>query len=82
MRNLGLTLCTSSSSPSVSSHWDGLLHFGNIGQVFQRTFHLPAIDRLSSFTGILEADAQVRASTAGGFTVLDLLGSVSDLEAM
>ncbi len=76
-----LTLCTSPSSSSISSHRHGLYEFLDIFEVFNSTFKLPTIDRLSSFAGVLEADAQVRASASSGFAVLNLLRSVADLEA-
>jgi hypothetical protein len=50
------TLCGTSSSTSVSSHWDGLLVLLDILKELDGSLELPSVDSLCGFTSVLERD--------------------------
>ena len=73
-------MCAASGASSISSHRYGLLEFLDVLKVLDRTLELPAIDRLSSLSGVLEADTQVTATAASRFGIGNALGGgVADL---
>ena len=73
------TLCASSSAASISPHGNGLLHLLHILQVLDRSLNFPAIDCLCGFSGVLEADSEVRATASCRFGGCDVLRCVADL---
>lgn len=72
------TLCSTTSSTSVSSHWDGLLVLLNVLKELHGTGELPAIDGLSGLAGVLERNSKVGSARAARLVGVYLWG-VSDL---
>lgn len=79
--NLALTLSAAAGAASVPAHRDGLSLLGNVGEEGKGTLQLHAVDGLSGLTGVLEADTEVRAASAGALSGRDILSSVTDLMA-
>ena len=75
-----LTLCTSSGAASISPHGNGLLHLLHVLQVLDRSLNFPTIDCLCGFSGVLEADSEVRATTPRRLGRRDVLRCVADLD--
>jgi hypothetical protein len=50
------TLCSTSGSTSISSHWDSLLVLLNVLEELNGTLELPSVDSLGSLAGVLERD--------------------------
>ena len=76
-----LTLCSTSSSASVSPHGDGLLVLNDVIEERLCPLELPSIDGLSGLSGVLEAHTQVGAARAGALRWVDLRRCVSDLQS-
>lgn len=74
-----LTLGSATGGTGISAHGDGLLVIDNILEVDESTLQFPSIDRLGSLAGVLEADAEVRAPSAGALCVGDCVCGVTDL---
>lgn len=74
-----LTLCSTSSSASVSPHGDGLLVVDDIGEEGLRALELPAVDGLGGLSCVLEAHTEVGAARAGALRWVDLRRCVSNL---
>lgn len=74
-----LTLGGAASGASVAAHGNGHGLLGDVLEVGESLLQLHAVDGLSSLTGVLEADTQVRAPRAGALCVRNLLGGVTDL---
>ena len=51
----------------------------DISEVGEGAVELPAVDSLGSLAGVLEADAEVRAPSAGALCVGDCVCGVADL---
>jgi len=75
----GPTLSGTASRASVAAHGDSHGLLGDVLKVDKSLAQLHAVDSLSGLTGVLEADAKVRAASAGALGVFDLLGGVTDL---
>jgi len=73
-----LSLCSTSSSASVSPHGDGLLVLNDVIEERLCPLELPSIDGLSGLSGVLEAHTQVGAARAGALRWVDLRRCVSD----
>lgn len=77
-----LTLCSATSGTSISAHGNGLLVIDDIVEVDESTLQFPSVDRLGSLAGVLEADAEVGAPSAGALCVGDCVCGVTDLFTM
>lgn len=76
-----LTLSAATGAASVPTHGDGLSLLGDVVEEGKGTLQLHAVDSLSSLTGVLEADTEVRAPSAGALSGRNVLSSVTDLMA-
>ena len=76
---LRLTLSSATGRAGVPPHGNGHRLLGDIVEVDEGLLQLHAVDGLSGLASVLEADAEVRAPSAGALRVLDLLGGVTDL---
>lgn len=74
-----LTLSSAASAAGESSERNDLGLVGDVLEVDESTLQLHAVDSLSSLTGVLEADTQVRAPGAGALSGRNVLSSVTDL---
>lgn len=74
-----LTLGSATGGTGISAHGNGLLVIDDILEVDESTLQLPSVDRLGSLAGVLEADAEVRAPSAGALCVGDCVCGVTDL---
>ena len=74
-----LTLGSATGGTGISAHGNGLLVIDDILEVDESTLQLPSVDRLGSLAGVLEADAEVRAPSAGALCVGDCVCGVADL---
>ena len=74
-----LTLCASANTTSVSSEWYNFLLLSNVLQVLQSTIQLQSLDSLGGFSGVLEADSEVRATALCRFGGIDVGWGVADL---
>lgn len=74
-----LTLGGAASGASVAAHGNGHGLLGDVLEVGESLLQLHAVDGLSSLTGVLEADTQVRAPRAGALCGRNVLGGVTDL---
>lgn len=63
----------------LSPEWHSHRLLGDVVEVGQSLLQLHAVDSLGSLAGVLEADTEVRAASAGALGVLDILGGVTDL---
>jgi hypothetical protein len=77
-----LTLCSTSSSASISPHGNGLLVLDDVVEERLRPLQLPAIDGLGGLPGVLEAHTQVGAARAGALRWVDLRRCVSNLQSL
>jgi len=59
-----LALCSTSSSSSISSHWDGLLVLLNVLEELDGSLELPAIDSLGGFSRVLERDTEISSTSS------------------
>ena len=78
-RRISLTLGSAAGRTGISAHGNGLLVIDDILEVDESTLQLPSVDRLGSLAGVLEADAEVRAPSAGALCVGDCVCGVTDL---
>lgn len=74
-----LTLSGATGGTGVAAHGDSHRLLGDVVEVGESLLQLHAVDGLSSLTGVLEGNTEVRAASAGALSVLDLLGGVTDL---
>lgn len=74
-----LTLGSATDGTGISAHGNGLLVIDDILEVDESTLQLPSVDRLGSLAGVLEANAEVRAPSAGALCVGDCVCGVTDL---
>lgn len=76
---MALTLSSATGGTGISAHGNGLLVIDDIIEVDESTLQFPSVDRLGSLAGVLEADAEVRAPSAGALCVGDCVCGVTDL---
>lgn len=74
-----LTLGSATGRAGVTAHGNGHGLGGDVLKEGKGLGQLHAVDSLSSLTGVLEADTQVRAARAGALLLRNLLGGVTDL---
>lgn len=72
------TLGSTASAPGISPHWHSLALLLDVLEVGEGALKLPAVDGLGGLASILEADSQVRATSAGALSGFDLGRSVAD----
>lgn len=75
-----LALSATAGAASEPPHGDSLELVGDVVKESKSTLELHAVDGLSGLTGVLEADAQVRAPGAGALSGRNVLSSVTDLK--
>ena len=75
-----LTLSSATSATSVPPHGNRLGLVGDVVEESKSALKLHAVDSLSGLTGVLEADTQVRAPSAGALCGRNFLSSVTDLK--
>lgn len=74
------TLGGAASAAGISSHGDSLLVLLDVLEELDSSLQLPAVDGLSSLSGVLEGNSEVGTAGAGRLRGLDLGRGVSNLE--
>ena len=75
-----LTLSCTSSSSSVSSHWDSLLVLLNVLQELDCALEFPSLDDSAGLTGVLEGNTEVASTGTSRLRRREFCCSVSDLD--